>query len=333
MDPDPSSLAYILLSQPPQAFLVYLPLPIFLLLLLSFVQLICLSLVQRYLAILDKEQLEKWEQQPFIFDKLTHLYRRSHRISMSFNVTKLILAVTSAVLVYTLGFILNLNFYVINLIAFIGVSIAAWALPLLLYRYTDGRFKIALLCSYPLLRLSISIANKMIPKERLIPQEDINIEVLTNVLPSSEEGQPTIANLNLYKQVLRFDKIKVHHVMRPKNELEGIKSNYNFKEVLTKIKSTSHSRLPVYEGSWNKVLGIVHCKDLLPYTKYDQLDWKKKIRPIIYVQERDLAQAVLRIFQQSKNHMALVQNTNKRLVGLVTLEDITEEIIGEIEDE
>ena len=57
------------------------------------------------------------------------------------------------------------------------------------------------------------------------------------------------------------------------------------------------------------------------------------IRPIIYVQERDNVQQVLRQFQQSKNHMALVLSTNKRLVGLVTLEDITEEIIGEIEDE
>ena len=173
----------------------------------------------------------------------------------------------------------------------------------------------------------------MIPKEKQLRDEDISIEELKTVLPNAEAAQSSVANLSLYKQVLRFNKIKIRHVMRPKSELEGIKSNYNFKEVLTKIQSTHHSRLPVYEGNWSKIHGIIHCKDLLPYTKEDKFDWKKMIRPIIYVNERENAQNVLRTFQQSKNHMALVLSTSKRLVGLVTLEDITEEIIGEIEDE
>ena len=121
--------------------------------------------------------------------------------------------------------------------------------------------------------------------------------------------------------------------MRPKKEIVGIKAIYNFKEVLSKMQKSAFSRLPVYDGSWSNILSIIHCKDLLPFTHLEKHDWNQHIRPILFVKPDDYAKDVLRKFQNSKNHMAIVRDGNNKIVGILTLEDITEEIIGEIDDE
>lgn len=333
MDPDPFSLYSVFLSHyllfsfsAIQLFLVFITIG-------AFGVLGWLYSVERVLADVDVDFLEALKEgNEEEYYKLSKLYCKSNRLSTVFALAKIFLAVFIILCVYFVLGQLDLNVYLIASIIIGIITLPIWLLRLP-SRITKDYLHMGINIVYHFLNAFVPIANIIVPKEQELPKEDISMEELKTVLPTSEEEQPSIANLNLYKQVLRFDKVKIRHVMRPKRELEGIKSNYNFNEVLHKIKSSSHSRLPVYEGNWSKILGIIHCKDLLPYTDREALDWKKMIRPIIYVQERDNAQAVLRTFQQSKNHMALVLSTSKRLVGLVTLEDITEEIIGEIEDE
>lgn len=332
MDPDPSSLYSVLFSS--LLFSVSISIIFF-----SFLAICALGLLgwlysaEKAFGEIDEDILKNLESTyPKESNKLSKIYNNGNRLSAVFAVAKILLAVFVTLCLYIV-----LNALEVDFLIGIGIIPITFVLFVRFLSLKTAQIRsylhITIRTLYPILRWSMPIANWIVPKEKELSEEDISMDELKAVLTKSEEEQPSIANLNLYKQVLRFDKIKIRHVMRPKRELEGIKVNYNFKEVLEKIKSSHHSRLPVYEGNWTKIHGIIHCKDLLPYIDNDRLDWKKLVRPLIYVQERDNAQAVLKIFQQSKNHMALVQSTSKRLVGLVTLEDITEEIIGEIEDE
>lgn len=335
MDPDPFSLPSILLTLRYSTFsafsLFYAALA-----LLGLLVLAGLALAENYLAQIDPEELERLEEEePNTFKRLAACYQESNRLGIVFIVARLMVAVIVLVSLYFLLSPFYFGFWSTILLLFGLLSLFAWVLPLLLFEYSLLKMKWAFRLSFPFLRISVPLANEIAREKKVVSAEDMSLEDLETVLPRGEfeHGRPSIANLNLYKQVLRFDKIKIRHVMRPMRDLEGINVNYNFKEVIKRINSSTYSRLPVYEGSWTKIHGIIHCKDLLPHTDKEQLEWKKLIRPVIYVQARDNAQTVLRKFQQTKNHMALVLSTTKRLVGLVTLEDITEEIIGEIDDE
>lgn len=336
MDPDPLSAKSILLFQwffvsPSNLSFFYIFLAV-----MSLLLLFSLQLASNYIASLQEDELEYIEEEhPTTFLQLSKCYLESNRLGMLFIVAQLLMAALFIVSLYFFLVPYCLSFFVEGLLIFSILGVFSYLLPSLFSKYSATKFRLALLFSFPVLRVSVPLANAFVTKEKSKPTSDISLADLETVLPTTEKEQakPSIANLNLYRQVLRFDKIKIRHVMRLKKELEGINANYNFGEVLRKIKASSHSRLPVYDPNWSKIHGIIHCKDLLPHTEKEQLDWQKLIRPVIYVQERDNAQAVLRKFQQTKNHMALVLNSSKRLVGLVTLEDLTEEIIGEIEDE
>lgn len=334
MDPDPFSLFSIFLLAKWLVFFNSFFIFLALLSVSSWVVLFMLSCLSQVLKTIDTEELKAIEKEDaVVFERLQYLFNKNDSMSTLFLVSKLF----GIILFSTVGFLLLFQlgwyyqFVVGTLLVLLFLSL--YLLPNLMVRDADQWVTTSLGVSNPLLKFFTPLANYFAPAEAELPQDDVSLEELKTALPESEDTKPTIANLALYKQVLRFDKILIRNVMRPKNEIVGIKAIYNFKEVLTKMQSSTFSRLPVYDGNWGNILGIIHCKDLLPYTHQDRLDWNKFIRPIIFVSPQDHAQDVLRTFQKSKNHMAIVRNADDRIEGIVTLEDITEEIIGEIEDE
>lgn len=331
MDPDPLSLLFSIrfLFLFNTFFIVLLIISlssIFLLFVLS-----CLSLVLKTIGTDELKELE--ENETIAFDQLQSLFNKNVSMSSLFLLSKLFLILFFVSTTYLFLQEFNLGFVLANIIIFFALAMSIWVLPKIFAKDADWWVKVGLGMTSKILLLFTPLANHFAPDEAQLPLHDVSLEELKTALPESEDTKPTVANLALYKQVLRFDKLFISNVMRPKNEIVGIKAIYNFKEVLTKMQSSSFSRLPVYDGNWSNILGIIHCKDLLPYTHLDKLDWSKFIRPITFVSPDDYAQDVLRIFQQGKNHMAIVRNSENRIAGIVTLEDITEEIIGEIDDE
>jgi len=290
--------------------------------------------VERFLLSADKDQLENMEvEYPEAFKSLRRLYQSANSLSLTFLVGKVIGALLVSFVAVIFFEYVQASVWVTAIVTFLFIVLSIGLLPLLLYSKMEEQMPKLIELTKPLMVFFINLSNGFAAKKEARATEHLSAAEIQKALPDEEVQQLSPADVNLYRQIARFDRLKVKQVMRPKSELQGIKSNYNFKEVLQKIKSSQFSRLPVYEGNWTKTLGIIHCKDLLPFTEDDTMNWKEKIRPILYVQERDNAQQILKKFQKSKNHMALVLSTSKRLVGLVTLEDITEEIIGEIEDE
>jgi CBS domain containing-hemolysin-like protein len=121
--------------------------------------------------------------------------------------------------------------------------------------------------------------------------------------------------------------------MRSRLYVSGIEYGTAFSEVLRKIEELNYSRLPVYRGNMDEVVGILNTKDIIPYLQEEDFEWHKLVRQPYFVPESKLIEDLLRDFQQKRIHFAVVVDEFGGTSGIVTLEDILEEIIGDIRDE
>lgn len=121
--------------------------------------------------------------------------------------------------------------------------------------------------------------------------------------------------------------------MRTRLDVSALDYNFTFPQVQHYAIEVGYSRLPVYKESLDKVVGMIHTKDFLPHTEEDDLDWHSLIRTAYFVHEGKLIEDLLHEFQQKRIHLAIVVDEFGGTSGIVTLEDIMEEIIGDIKDE
>jgi gliding motility-associated protein GldE len=157
-------------------------------------------------------------------------------------------------------------------------------------------------------------------------QLDDAIDLLPDNKASSEEKQ-------ILKGIRKFSNTTVKQTMRPRLDVSGIEASLPFSVVLNKVKEFSYSRLPVYKNNLDEIVGILHTKDLLPYVGQQELDWHSLMRPVFYVHEQKLIEDLLQDFRNKRIHMAVVVDEFGGTSGIITLEDIMEEIIGDIQDE
>jgi gliding motility-associated protein GldE len=122
--------------------------------------------------------------------------------------------------------------------------------------------------------------------------------------------------------------------MKSRMDITAVDSEIDFHELMDKINKSGYSRIPVYEETVDNILGILYIKDLLPHIEKDEhFDWKSLIRKSFFVPENKKVDSLLKDFQKMRVHMAIVVDEYGGTSGLVTLEDLIEEIIGEINDE
>jgi gliding motility-associated protein GldE len=134
--------------------------------------------------------------------------------------------------------------------------------------------------------------------------------------------------------IVKFGKIYVSEVYHPRMDIVALNINTNFNEVLDVVTSSGYSRIPVYSKSLDDIRGILYVKDLLPHLNQPStFRWQTLLRPGYFVPESKRISELLKEFQTNKIHMALVIDEYGGIQGLVTLEDILEEIVGEIVDE
>jgi putative hemolysin len=143
----------------------------------------------------------------------------------------------------------------------------------------------------------------------------------------------TKEEVNIYKGIIKFHDITVKQIMRPRLDVSGIPYNINFADVQQQVLACGYSRIPVFDGTIDTVKGILHTKDLLPFITENQPDWHQLIRPALFVHENKLIEDLLKDFQKKRIHMAIVVDEFGGTSGIVTLEDIMEEIVGDIRDE
>jgi gliding motility-associated protein GldE len=138
---------------------------------------------------------------------------------------------------------------------------------------------------------------------------------------------------NILRGVIRFGDISVRQIMKARLDVSGIEINTPFDQLVQQIESLHYSRLPVYKESLDEIVGILHTKELLPFLRSGKADWTSLLRPPFFVPEQKPIEDLFQEFQQRRVHFAVVVDEFGGTSGIVTMEDVLEEVIGEIQDE
>jgi putative hemolysin len=172
------------------------------------------------------------------------------------------------------------------------------------------------------------IEGRMGTKSSNISSEDFEhaIELTVGHTATREE-------VNIFKGILKFGNITARQVMRTRMDVSGIDFGMTFTEVRNYCIEVGYSRLPVYKENLDTVAGVIHTKDFLPHIDDDNFDWHTLIRAAHFVHEGKLIEDLLKEFQLKRQHFAVVVDEFGGTSGIITLEDIMEEIIGDIRDE
>lgn len=150
------------------------------------------------------------------------------------------------------------------------------------------------------------------------------------------EDEATLEEKQILKGIRKFSDTTVRQIMRTRLDVCGIEYGSSFEDVIKKIEELHYSRLPVYNNNLDEMKGMLHTKDLLPHvnaSKVENYDWHSLMRPCYFVHEQKLIEDLLQEFRNRRIHFAVVVDEFGGTSGIVTLEDIMEEIIGDIQDE
>ncbi len=154
---------------------------------------------------------------------------------------------------------------------------------------------------------------------------------------SHERGAIIEEEHGLINGIVGFRKVLVHEVMTPRVDMVCVSIDSDFETILKIVTSSGHSRIPLYENNLDKIIGIIYAKDILPFlmneTLRKNLSLAKIARKVLFIPETKKIDDLMREFQEKKMHQAIVVDEYGGTSGLITLEDIMEEIIGEIRDE
>lgn len=165
--------------------------------------------------------------------------------------------------------------------------------------------------------------------------QESEIAELANL--SIEKGTIEEGEHELIHGIVSFKTVMAREIMTPRVDVAAISIDENFDDLMNVINESGHSRIPLYEDSLDKVIGIIYAKDLLPYLKTPELRKNLQLRSIarevIYVPSTKLIYNLLHDFQEKKIHLGIVVDEYGGTAGLISLEDILEEIVGEIRDE
>lgn len=138
---------------------------------------------------------------------------------------------------------------------------------------------------------------------------------------------------NILKGIAKFSNITVKQIMKTRMDVSGIENDISFQSLITQIEDLHYSRLPIYKESLDEIVGILHTKDVLPHLEKNEFNWHTLIRQPYFVHENKFIEDLLKEFQIKRIHFAVVVDEFGGTSGIVTMEDIIEEVIGEIKDE
>jgi len=182
--------------------------------------------------------------------------------------------------------------------------------------------------SLPMQKFSIYIKKKL-----AIQNSNISIDQISHALDLTRPEDTTKQEQKLLKGIVNFGNIDTNEIMCPRIDIFALDSTLKSEEVLKSITKTNHSRIPVFDENLDKIIGILHIKELLPFLDKKDFQWKKLLREPLFIPENKKLDDLMLEFQEKKVHLAIVVDEYGGTSGLVTLEDVIEEIVGDISDE
>jgi gliding motility-associated protein GldE len=232
-----------------------------------------------------------------------------------------------------LGFIINVVIITFVLLFFGEVMPKVYA--------SRNHISIALFMAYPLVMLQklfkpvtslLIFSSSFVKKRSGTQRSNISMDDLSDALELTSED--FTEDEKILKGIVNFGNINVSAIMCPRIHVTAIDIKSGFDKIVPVIISSGFSRIPVYSGSFDSVKGILYAKDVLPYTNNPaNFKWQALLRPPYFVPETKKINDLLKEFQTKKIHMAVVIDEYGGTSGIITLEDILEEIVGEITNE
>ena len=164
--------------------------------------------------------------------------------------------------------------------------------------------------------------------------QSISYSELSDAIEITVDESAPLEEKKILKGIATFGEKEASEIMQSRVNVTAIEDKISFQEVLKVVIDSGFSRIPVYKESFDHVIGVLYIKDLIPYSKADKnIDWLPLIRPAIFVPENKRINVILQDFREKKIHLAIVVDEYGGTSGIITLEDIIEEIVGEISDE
>jgi len=169
--------------------------------------------------------------------------------------------------------------------------------------------------------------------DKLHKRSSISVGQLSQALELTSQEDTTREEHKILSGIVSFGNTDIRAVMHPRIDISAIDETMSYKEVLAFIQENGYSRVPVYQDNIDNITGIIYAKDLLPYLDQQEFDWRRIKRKAFFVPENKKLDDLLSEFQQKKIHLAIVVDEYGGTSGVITLEDVIEEIVGEISDE
>ena len=174
---------------------------------------------------------------------------------------------------------------------------------------------------------------KIIEKKLGSKNTNFSVEILSKALELTSEGSTTKDEQKILEGIVSFGNTETVQIMKPRIDIFALSETESFEEVLTKILKYGYSRNPIYKDSIDNIIGVLYSKDLLGHLNNKEFEWQKILREPFFVPENKKLDDLLGEFRERKNHLAIVVDEYGGTSGLVTLEDVIEEIVGDINDE
>ena len=156
---------------------------------------------------------------------------------------------------------------------------------------------------------------------------------MSSALDLAGENDTKEEEKRILRSIVEFGNIQVKEIMKSRVDVSALEQNTPFEVVKKLVISSGYSRIPVYRENFDTVIGILYIKDLLPFLNHTDFEWSNLIRTPFFVPEGKMIDDLMREFQEKKIHLAIVVDEYGGTSGIVTLEDIIEEIVGDINDE
>ncbi|PNQ75035.1 gliding motility-associated protein GldE [Hanstruepera neustonica] len=205
-----------------------------------------------------------------------------------------------------------------------------------------NKLKFAIFMAYPLRVLDVIFSPLSLPMRSVTifihgklgkQKSNLSVDQLSQALELTSEDDTTMEEQKILQGIVSFGNTDTKQVMRPRIDIFALNINLKYLEVIPEIIANGYSRIPVYEDSIDTIKGILYVKDLLPYIDRKQFDWTTLMREPFFVPENKKLDDLMAEFQEKKVHLAVVVDEYGGTSGLISLEDIIEEIVGDISDE
>ncbi|WP_028870801.1 gliding motility-associated protein GldE [Psychroserpens burtonensis] len=259
----------------------------------------------------------------------------------------LLFASISDILFKDIVVVIDFYFFEIDLIFFLNVVVITFLILLFgeivpkIYA-SRNRVKFSVFMTIPLKVLDVIFSPVSLPMRQVTlgihnklgkQKSNLSVDQLSQALELTGDSDTTDEEHKILKGIVSFGNTDTKQVMRPRMDIFALNEDSKYTDIITEVIKNGYSRIPVYKDSIDSVTGILYVKDLLPYIDREEFDWTTLLRDPFFVPENKKLDDLMLEFQEKKVHLAVVVDEYGGTSGVVSLEDVIEEIVGDISDE